>query len=184
MVANMSRPLPGEDLLSSISRWFRPQEPQLSPIYQFPEDRPKSTALVLLIGMDQTSVDALVADFGKLSRKFGKVIYVVTCSDFSAFRQRNLTVEHLPEPLAARLGSARPWRQYLRRRWDIILAKWQPDWILSYGQAFDAYLAKFDPENCIEPAKADADNETANLCFGANIDGGGRGADLDELHRQ
>lgn len=184
MVASMSRLRPGEDLVSSITQWFRPQEPQLSPIYQFPEDRPKSTALVLLIGMDQASVDALVADAGKLSRKFERIVYVVTCSEFQAFRQRNLVVEHLPEPQAARLGSARPWRQYLRRRWDIMLAKWQPDWILSYGQTFDAYLDKFDPENRIEPAKADADNETANLCFGANIDAGSRGADLDELHRQ
>lgn len=117
--------------LGSVARTF-------SAIYQYPESPPRSLALISLLGMPQAEVDQIVsAGAAKLSRRFERTVYLTTADDFTVFRQRSLIVEYFPEAL---WGDSLTWRHYLLRRQEIILAKWQPDWILSYGKTFEKYL--------------------------------------------
>ena len=112
-----------------------------SSLYQYPDRSPQRRALILLLGLEQRAVDQFVAEAHQpLGRRFERMIFLVTASDFREFRARGLVVEHFP---SRRPEDTRDWGRYLRKRYQIVIAKWSPDWVLSYGEDFATYLTRF-----------------------------------------
>lgn len=113
-----------------------------SKLYQYPDRPMQRTALILLLGVEQAEVDRFVGEgHERLGRKFDRMVFVVTASDFREFRARGLVVEHFPARRPP--GTERDWARYLGRRYEIVIAKWSPDWVLSYGLDLATYLTAF-----------------------------------------
>ncbi|MBJ3777354.1 hypothetical protein [Acuticoccus mangrovi] len=113
-----------------------------SELYLFAEAPPASLALVLLLERSaRATEDFLTAAPGQFAR-FDRVVFVVSDPDLSPFVRRDLTVEVLPpatrRPLAAPAAET---AAFVRRRFALIREKWQPNWVLTYGIGFDAYVA-------------------------------------------
>lgn len=134
-----------------LNRWYSysGESPSLRPyssLYQYPDSPLQRTALVLLLEVDQAGVNRFVEEVkARLGRKFDRFIVVLTASDFSACRRQGLVVEHFPAARSARaLLPHHDWRRYLAQRYEIVIAKWSPDWILSYGEELSTYLNRFE----------------------------------------
>ena len=105
--------------------------------------QPALTAIVVtLIGVDAAQVDEII---DVTTRRFGnrhKIVYLTDSLDFMRFRNRGAIFEYLPSALEQKLHAADiSWNAYLARRWRLLVAKWKPVHVISYGQNIDTFLA-------------------------------------------
>lgn len=101
-----------------------------------------TTILVTLIGLEPEQIDEII---DVTARRFGnrhKIVYLTDSLDFMRFRNRDAVFEYLPSALEQRLHAGEiSWHAYLAKRWRLLLAKWKPVHVISYGQNIDAFLA-------------------------------------------
>lgn len=101
-----------------------------------------STIIVTLIGVEAEQIDEII---DVTARRFGtkhKIVYLTDSLDFMRFRDRNAIFEYLPSALEQKLHAAEiSWNAYLAKRWRLLMSKWQPVHVISYGQNIDAFLA-------------------------------------------
>ena len=102
-------------------------------------------AMVFLLLRSDENVVAFLSKSERTFRRFSQVFFVVTCKDLSEFRYRSLIAERLPDLEEIKnFGARRPWPEYLRRRHLILMSKWKPTWLLTYGPTFDEYLKEVE----------------------------------------
>jgi hypothetical protein len=100
------------------------------------------TVLIVVIGINANLVEEIIATAGKKFSQADKIVFLTDNSDFSVFRAHGVAFEYMPPLLEQRAHAAEmPWQSYLRERWGLLLAKWKPRLILSYGTNIDAFLA-------------------------------------------
>jgi hypothetical protein len=101
-----------------------------------------SAIIVTLIGVDAAQVDEII---DVTNQRFGsrhKIVYLTDSLDFMRFRNRGAIFEYLPSALEQKLHAAEiSWNAYLAKRWQLLVSKWQPVHVVSYGQNIDAFLA-------------------------------------------
>lgn len=100
------------------------------------------TVLIVVIGVDAKLVPEIIETTKKKFSKSDKLVFLTDDSDFGAFRAQAVAFEYMPPLIEQRVHIAdMPWQSYLRERWGLLLAKWKPRLILSYGTNIDAFLA-------------------------------------------
>ncbi|MFD1987419.1 hypothetical protein ACFSOZ_33910 [Mesorhizobium newzealandense] len=100
------------------------------------------TVLVVVIGVEAKLVPEIIETIKKKFPKADKLVFLTDDSDFTAFREQAVAFEYMPPLVEQRVHAAdMPWQSYLRERWGLLLAKWKPRLILSYGMNIDAFLA-------------------------------------------
>lgn len=110
-------------------------------IYKSKEDI--STIIVTILGVNPDFIDEIIVTTKrKLPGKNDRLIYLTDSSDFTIFRRHGVIFEYLPPLKEQRLHAAdMPWQAYLRERWGLLLAKWRPRHVLTYGTNIDSFLA-------------------------------------------
>ncbi|MBY3348011.1 hypothetical protein [Rhizobium laguerreae] len=109
-------------------------------IYASKPDRP--CVLITVIGVDDAHLDEIIT---VTTKKFGathRVTYVTDSLDFMQFRNRQAVFEYLPSALEQTMHASEiDWGFYLERRWALLMSKWRPVHILSYGQNVEGFIA-------------------------------------------
>lgn len=101
-----------------------------------------NTVLIVVIGVDAKLVPEIIDVTKKKFAKTDKLVFLTDDCDFTAFREQAVAFEYMPPLIEQRVHVAdMPWQSYLRERWGLLLAKWKPRLILSYGTNIDAFLA-------------------------------------------
>lgn len=88
--------------------------------------------------------DRLIRD----AARFPRLRFVaVTCEPRVApFFRAGIVAEHLPSPAWARAAEVPgDWRAYLRRRWAMIVTKWEPSILRHDGVSLESYLEACSP---------------------------------------
>ncbi|ANH07173.1 hypothetical protein [Shinella sp. HZN7] len=109
--------------------------------------QPAQTAIIVtLIGIEAEQIDEIIDVTARRFGKKHKIVYLTDSLDFMRFRDRNAIFEYLPSALEQKLHAAEIcWNAYLARRWRLLLSKWQPVHVISYGRNIDAFLAAAPP---------------------------------------
>ena len=104
--------------------------------------QPALTAIIItIIGIEAEQIDEVLDVTARRFGKKHKIVYLTDSLDFMRFRDRNAIFEYLPSTLEQKLHAAEiSWNSYLARRWRLLVSKWQPVHVISYGQNIDAFL--------------------------------------------
>ncbi|CTQ47585.1 hypothetical protein [Roseibium aggregatum] len=98
--------------------------------------------LVTIIQVDEKNIQNIIDITVNKMSKDHTIVYVTDNSDFSILRKNNVIFEYVPSRLQQNIHKDRlSWKPYLAERWELILVKWRPLKILSYGQPIDSFLA-------------------------------------------
>ncbi|MCO5066531.1 MAG: hypothetical protein M9924_19295 [Rhizobiaceae bacterium] len=102
---------------------------------------PVHIVMIVVIDVDPSLIGDIMATAEAKFGKTDKLVYVTDNSDFTKFRESRAAFEYLPPLVHQRLHAAdMPWQAYLRERWGLLLAKWKPRLVLSYGMNIEAFL--------------------------------------------
>lgn len=132
--------------------------PQRGPKPATPDDAPEQSfavyasqpaltaVIVTLIGIEAEQIDEIIDVTARRFGKQHKIVYLTDSLDFMRFRDRNAIFEYMPSALEQKLHAAEiSWNSYLGRRWRLLVSKWQPVHVISYGRNIDAFLAAAPP---------------------------------------
>ncbi len=100
------------------------------------------TVLVTVLGIEAARLDEVIDQAAAVLSRFERLVFVTDHADFSPFRRRRLAFEYLPPP-ARRTGprAGTDWARYLGARYELIVSKWQPVRVVSYGTPVPGFLA-------------------------------------------
>jgi hypothetical protein len=131
------------DLLRYLRlRHQAPPAAEQSDLYIYRSAGPKRIVVVTLFEVSRDRHDEIIAKVGKTFAGYDKIVYVTDMPEFLHFRAAGAAFEYLPSLLQQeKHGEVLSWRDYLGARWEIILAKWQPEHVLAYGINIDRFLA-------------------------------------------
>lgn len=103
---------------------------------------PKRIVVVTLFDVARDKHDEIVAKVGETFAGYDKIVYVTDLPEFLHLRDAGAAFEYLPSLHQQKMHrDALNWQDYLRARWELILAKWQPEHVLAYGINIDRFLA-------------------------------------------
>lgn len=110
----------------------------LAPLF---DQNGKPAVLVTLFGVTaEDQAEAIKVTTARLGPHY-RLVYLTDNPDFQALRRANAAFEYLPGPAERqRHRPDAPWGEYLRQRYQLLLAKWLPARILSYGRPPAAFL--------------------------------------------
>lgn len=101
----------------------------------------KPVVIVSILAVEQEMIDGIIEVIVKKFSKGHRIVFVTDSADFSSFMKNKVAFEYLPSHLVQKLHpDTLPWRIYLQERWDLLLTKWQPSHILSYGQNAQRFI--------------------------------------------
>lgn len=129
-----------------LLRFFRRRSPvdpgEENQLHIYRSQGRKRIVMVTLFDVAREGHDEIVAKVGAAFARFDRIVYVTDIPEFLHFRAAGAAFEYFPclEQQMAH-GSALDWPGYLRIRWDLLLAKWQPEHVLAYGRNIDRFLA-------------------------------------------
>lgn len=104
-------------------------------------DGKKPVVIVSILAVEQDMIDEIIEVILKKFTKGHRIVFVTDCADFSSFMKNKVAFEYLPAHLVQKLHSdTLSWRIYLQERWDLLLTKWKPSHILSYGQNAQRFI--------------------------------------------
>ncbi len=100
-------------------------------------------ALVTLLGLDaEERTAALAAATATLGRSH-RIICVTDAGSFGELRRAGALVEQVPaRDEQLRHAPELPWSDYLRDRYDLLIAKWRPAVVLAYGDSFERAIER------------------------------------------
>lgn len=111
-------------------------------LYIYRSAGPKRIVVVTLFDVARDKHDEIIAKIGKTFAGYDKIVYVTDVPEFLHFRAAGAAFEYFPSLAEQeRHADTLSWRAYLGARWEIILAKWQPEHVLAYGANIDRFLA-------------------------------------------
>jgi hypothetical protein len=107
------------------------------------EDLPRLVLLVALLEVPdddhQAIVDHLLGKFGHSH----KLVFLLSSDTFTPFLRRQVAIETFPsfqqQSLHQRLID---WPSYLAEKWEMLLLKWQPQTVISYGLNPDRFILR------------------------------------------
>jgi hypothetical protein len=96
--------------------------------------------LVTILGVEKGRIEDVIDRALSVLSGHDAVVFLTDQPDFLPFRRRQVPFEYLP-PAALRSGDRPPveWRRYLSARYELLIAKWHPEKVVSYGTT----VAKF-----------------------------------------
>jgi hypothetical protein len=114
-----------------------------SPLAQRPDHDDRVVIFVLLLCPNPSRVPEAIARHTTDPTLLP--VFVTTLPDIRPFMAAGAIVEHLPDPaqvarFTARHGGPTIWADYLDIRWQRLEQKWQPHWMISYGESVRSYL--------------------------------------------
>ncbi|MDO9416196.1 hypothetical protein [Pararhizobium sp.] len=134
-------------LTGLLSRFGRREPIKTEPeagddLYIYAATPATSVVMVTMIGVETSLVDEIITvTTGKFQSQH-RIVFITDSLDFMQFRRRGVMFEYLPALGEQRVhASAMPWHSYLNARWELLLSKWRPLHILTYGQNINSYLA-------------------------------------------
>lgn len=130
------------DLLQFFRRRSPVAQDEENQLHIYRSQGQKRIVMVTLFDVAREGHDEIVAKVGATFARFDRIVYVTDIPEFLHFRAAGAAFEYFPclEQQMAH-GSALDWPGYLRIRWDLLLAKWQPEHVLAYGRNIDRLLA-------------------------------------------
>jgi hypothetical protein len=132
------------DLLRFLRTGRHPAAPaaEQNDLYIYRSAGPKRIVVVTLFDVARDKHDEIIAKVGKTFAGYDKIVYVTDLPEFLHFRAAGAAFEYFPSLAEQkRHHDTLSWRAYLAARWEIILAKWQPEHVLAYGANIDRFLA-------------------------------------------
>lgn len=118
----------------------RPQAPQAA---EEPAPAPPPVLLVTLLDVAEADHPAILA---RLSEKFGashKLVFLLSTDDFTPFLRAGAAFETFPSPgQQEQHRRLMDWPGYLAEKWELLLLKWRPGTVISYGSNPDRFLAQ------------------------------------------
>jgi hypothetical protein len=112
-------------------------------LYIYRSAGPKRIVVVTLFAVAREKHDEIIAKIGKTFAGYDKIVYVTDVPEFLHFRAAGAAFEYFPSLAEQkRHHDTLSWRAYLSARWEIVLAKWQPEHVLAYGTNIDRFLAE------------------------------------------
>lgn len=104
-------------------------------------DRPP--VFITLFECDEETREKAIAKHSKVT--FYRPIFVTTSPDVGTFLASAQVFEHFQSAeQLAKHEAAGGWSDYLEARWQGVLGKWRPRWIINKGLTFNEYLNKID----------------------------------------
>lgn len=121
----------------------KPNDERQGGVYIFKSKEEASAIIITALGVDSNLLEEIIVRTKrKLSRKVDCLIYLTDSPDFAIFRRHGVIFEYLPSSTKQRLHATdMPWQAYLQERWGLLLAKWRPRYVLTYGTSIDSFLA-------------------------------------------
>lgn len=132
--------------MADLLRFFR-RQPQLEPdeeneLHIYRSQGRKRIVMVTLFTVAREGHDEIVAKVGATFPRVDRIVYVTDIPQFLHFRAAGAAFEYFPSLQQQTVHvNALDWPSYLRIRWDLLLAKWQPEHVLAYGLNIDRFLA-------------------------------------------
>jgi hypothetical protein len=126
-------------------RFFRLKAPtasvEQSELHIYRSRGNKRIAIVTLFDVPRSSHDEIIEKIGETFIAFDKIVYVTDIPEFLHFRAAGAAFEYFPslQQQALHRGGL-DWPRYGRVRWELLLAKWQPEHVLAYGLNIDRFL--------------------------------------------
>lgn len=99
----------------------------------------ETLVLVTLIGLDAAKSGRMIDTLGSRLAHFDRVVFVLTSHDLVEATRHGAVVEQLPGGLETATASHAETRYYVQARYDQMVRKWHPDYILHYGATVQAY---------------------------------------------
>lgn len=128
-------------LLQVFSKTTQPIKEE-DDLYILRSQGPKRVVMVTLFEVARENHDEIIEKISKAFRRYDKIVYVTDIPDFLHFRDAAAAFEYLPSLLQQNIHrDALDWPSYLRARWELLLAKWQPKHVLAYGLNIERFLA-------------------------------------------
>jgi hypothetical protein len=114
----------------------------LSPLF---DDAGQPTVLVTLLALAPAErADAIKVTAARLSAHY-RLVYLTDDPDFTELRNANAAFEYLPGLMERqRHRPDAPWDEYMRQRYQLLLAKWAPVRVMSYGLSPAAFELRPD----------------------------------------
>lgn len=132
------------DLLRFFRTGRQPAAPaaEQNDLYIYRSAGPKRIVVVTLFDVSRDKHDEIIAKIGKTFARYDKIVYVTDLPEFLHFRAAGAAFEYFPSLAEQkRHQDTLSWHAYLTARWEIVLAKWQPEHVLAYGANIDHFLA-------------------------------------------
>lgn len=108
---------------------------------QLPQGSTKPVLFVTVFGLAADAyAEILQVVQAKFDRRF-RIVFCLAGDDFSIFVQRGVVCEAFPSlEDQGKHSDLLDWSAYLAAKWALIIDKWKPAKILSYGMNFDSYI--------------------------------------------
>lgn len=120
----------------------KPTSTHIAYLDQIPGDRPSSRVLVSALGETLESRDIQLRTIGAAVKAGGQQPVLVGTHLSSTFLVETAhPVELLPLRDDLKVLTTAEYESYVRRRWELILAKWDIDEAIDLGQDFGEFLA-------------------------------------------
>jgi hypothetical protein len=109
------------------------------------------TVLVTHIGASHDSLKTVIEETEVLRAVCDRVVYITDYPDTLIMREHGCIFEYLPSrELQERHAPHAPWSDFLRDRYTLLIAKWQPLAVIAFGESFEKAIAR---ANLAEVAK-------------------------------
>ncbi len=111
---------------------------------------PPRHVLVTVLGLEGEALErVLVIAETRCAARWARPILVTDGHDFAPFRRRKLTVEQVVDAETRLLSRPDlPWRTYRRRQYALLVARWRPIAVISFGRSPD--------EDCLDTLQTGA----------------------------
>jgi len=100
-----------------------------------PADVPRAVIFVTVFGLSSTALEEVLEVVVREGRDAPvSPVFLTDSLDFKPFRERRLRFEYLPDGgRRQRFAPDLDWRAYERRRYRLLVEKWRPQSLISFG---------------------------------------------------
>jgi len=108
----------------------------------FPGEASRRSALITLIDVEPHQFRTIFRIVTERMPQYPYHVYLTDRPDLSAFYRDGRVVEYIPSTREQNRHPDRQWRLFLAQRRSLLLAKWAPATILSYGTPLEEFMAR------------------------------------------
>jgi hypothetical protein len=105
----------------------------------------RRVVLVTILGVGAQRIDEVLDRALAVLPGGDLVVFLTDRADFRPFRRRRLPFEYLPPPALRSGREPADWARYLAARYELLLAKWRPARVVSYGDSVAAFIGRTAP---------------------------------------